>query len=183
MPTLTIGGDVHRHAVRTAIDGGLIEVVSSPCSLLDALDERSLITRLRKLWKSLKTRARSFEARHRDDTTVVASDGKDDRLNFPDFRADNEWELALGSSEFIGTEDRSGIAGLEIDTSDPNRPVIEFHSAIDSRSRPSSADATRIPVMSIGFGWDGARWERTAVGVATPPEPAVDLRESSPRQV
>jgi len=151
-PTLSIGGDVHKHAVRTAIDGGLIEVVSSPMALLPALKEGGVISTARNLWKWAKSKVRSFEASRRD-ATVDSDKQNEKRPVYPDFRAGGEhWEPAEGTLETTAVQKGSGVAGVEFDLADTARPAFVFRGAVEAGGR--------INLETLRFQWDGKTWSR-----------------------
>lgn len=157
--TLTVGGDVHKHAVRTAIDGALIEVVSSPMALLPALKEGGVISRARNLWKAAKAKVRSFEANRRDGM-VDAEQANDAEPLFPDFRGEGEWVEAIGSLESAQVNPGSGIAGIDFDLSDALHPAFVFHGAVED-------GGSGIRLETLRFQWDGAAWTKGASVIDT----------------
>lgn len=164
-PTMTIGGDVHRHAVRRALDGALIEVVSSPMALLSALDDESKITRLRKLWRSvgatwgkLKALARIGESKVRGEDTVVVDTSAE---LYPKLRPGEDWVAAVGDVPFVeGGAKRSalsGVAGIDFDLSTAGRPAVTIRNVIASnRSAPGTPQLQTVEPLT--YRWNGTSW-------------------------
>jgi len=118
-PTICLAGDVHHHAIRSADDGGLLEVVSSPLSMLEALKDDSPVTRLRQTWipvrnalqaswRGLKRAVRWGEETLRPDLSVDAANA------YPSFQADGSWRAAPGESLFEDPVEASGIATIDL---------------------------------------------------------------------
>lgn len=151
-PTLTVAGDVHRHAVRSALGDGLIEVVSSPMSLLEALDERSSVSRVRNVLGRVGSGIRGAEMRLRSLEPVVD-------FPYPEFgdglaHDDDEWDGAsrAGSEFFLAGAGRSGIAGVEFDTSEPAGPVVTVRTIVEPEMLPGE-----LFTSQLRFAWQPNR--------------------------
>ncbi|MEL6980989.1 MAG: hypothetical protein AAFO29_01050 [Actinomycetota bacterium] len=118
-PTLCVAGDVHHHAIRAADDAGLLEVVSSPLSMLEALNDDSPISRLRQAWipvrtglrttwRAIKSVARRGEEALRPDLTV------DTRNAYPAFAADGTWRPEAGEALYEDPNEASGLATIDL---------------------------------------------------------------------
>lgn len=119
-PTLCVAGDVHHHAIRAADDGGLLEIVSSPLSMLEALNDDSPISRLRQAWipvrtglratwRGIKRVARRGEEALRPNLTVEPGNA------YPAFTPDGSWRAAAGEALFEDPNETSGLATIELD--------------------------------------------------------------------
>ncbi|MBP7929462.1 MAG: hypothetical protein KAZ88_01625 [Acidimicrobiia bacterium] len=153
-PTLTVAGDVHRHAVRGALGGGLLEVVSSPTSLLDALDDRSWVTRMRNAADRFRVTVRNLELKLRRRKAATID------FAYPDFgfniNDDDQWDgtAKAGTEFFLAGARRSGLAGVQFDTSDPARPVVTVRSVVEPQKLPGDlVVATRQFSWRAGDGW------------------------------
>lgn len=142
LPTVTIGGDVHHHAIRTALEDGLLEVVSSPLSLLKALDSDSPINRARSTWRSVRNGLGTVwkgikVAIRRTENALTGREEADESTAYPTFVDDSDaWETAYGTLHFedvpIGRKDGahrkdspepSGLATLDIRSDDTGHTV------------------------------------------------------------
>ena len=144
LPTLVISGDVHHHAIRTADDSGLLEIVSSPLAMLEALDETSNLNRLRSSWKRVRGGLKSIwrglkEGLRRGEERLRPSlDPDGDPASYPAFGDDGTWRAAAGTvvyeanaDEFLDREpggrpipvEPSGLSAIEIRSTDGGHTV------------------------------------------------------------
>lgn len=118
-PTVCVAGDVHHHAIRSADDAGLLEVVSSPLSMLEALKDDSPLSRIRQgwipvrdglraTWRGVKRIVRKGEEALRPDLLVDAANA------YPAFGADGTWRAQPGQALFEDPEETSGIATIDL---------------------------------------------------------------------
>ncbi|MDY7099976.1 MAG: GDSL-type esterase/lipase family protein, partial [Actinomycetota bacterium] len=118
-PTLLIGGDVHYHAIRRAVDGRLLELVCSPMSLLGGEQGAAImgmISSLRGLVSKVLPGRRAPDA------------------CFPHYDADgNEIRpRQAGVTDLHLTEDlgfHSGLVRVDLDLADRDRPIVNYRCA------------------------------------------------------
>ncbi|MDG2112680.1 MAG: hypothetical protein P8N02_08730 [Actinomycetota bacterium] len=140
-PTLLIGGDVHVHAVRDALDHRVLEIVSSPMSLLGG-GATAFMTRLALRMHQLVAVVR-YRVSRLFGRPAVAPD------SFPVYDADRVPAPQQGTTIFPTGRIDDGLVGLDLDLSDPARPVVTYRGAAqDSRD-----------VHSLVRCWTGDRWE------------------------
>ncbi len=110
-PTLILGGDVHEHSARLGLGGRVLEIVSSPLSLIESLDGRG------KPADGLKGGVIRLGARLIDRVQGAIS------------RPEPSW-VSDGSSDVLrlSGEDavRDGLAAVRIDTTTPTEPVVTY---------------------------------------------------------
>ena len=110
-PTLILGGDVHEHSARLGLGGRVLELVSSPMSLIETLDGRGPDAH------GLRSRPIEWETHGLDRVLAVLS------------RRESSW-VSDGVTEVVqfSPEDkvRDGLATVRIDTSDPAEPVVTY---------------------------------------------------------
>ncbi len=111
LPTVVVAGDVHHHALRTACDDGLLEVVSSPLAMLKALDEDAKLPKLRAGWVRLKSWIRGREEAIRPGLAAT-----DDRTAYPVYGPDGQWEVRFGTvhleadkRDFVDEDEPDGV--------------------------------------------------------------------------
>lgn len=152
-PTLVLAGDVHRHSVRSGLDDKLLEIVSSPSSLLDALDKRRVVPRLRRAWSFMKHTVRSLEQTvlRRNSQQTPSSAG------YPAFIGSDKWKSAQGMEHLLRPEDRSGLVGIKLELEEDERPKVEYRSVIADSEDPDTSDSS-LATSSMNFEWTGTRW-------------------------
>lgn len=143
-PTLVVSGDVHHHAIRTADDDGVLEVVSSPLAMLGALDGDSNLNQLHNSWRrvrgglqrawlTVKGGLRWGEEQLRPDL-----DSPGNQAAYPAFGPDGNWHASTGRVVFEADErqfmdvnqrglrlpiEPSGLCSIEIDSTDADHTV------------------------------------------------------------
>lgn len=142
--TLVVAGDVHHHSVSTALEEGLLEVVSSPLSLLKALDGESGLTRVRQGWKrvrgGLQASWRGIKRilRRGEDAIRREAAAPPNAPTYPVFDDTGEWTAATGQSyyraqdeEFVDVDEKgervrvepSGIMAIDIHSDEQGHTV------------------------------------------------------------
>jgi hypothetical protein len=122
-PTLILAGDVHCHGIRSAAEGGLLEVTSSPLSLLDSLSTEAPLGRARRAWVRTRdavragwTRAKAW-LRSQEEAlrpTVAAASSRRGTVAYPSFAPDGSWIPCAAEVHFRGMPGSSGLATVDI---------------------------------------------------------------------
>ncbi|MEZ5411319.1 MAG: hypothetical protein R2761_25035 [Acidimicrobiales bacterium] len=110
-PTLILAGDVHAHSARLALGGSVLEIVSSPMSLIESLDTRGL---LKIPWKKRLVKGGA---------DLLGWLG--DRIALPE----RSWASGRGENVLMLSEDdarRDGLAAVRIDTTNSAQPEVTY---------------------------------------------------------
>lgn len=142
-PTVVLAGDVHRFGTQTALDDRLIEMVSSPLSLLPALDKDKFLTKVR------RASAEVSRSRRRIAAAYSGEDHPED-LPYPEVDADGSWRSRPGRQRSVVVQPKAGVSGLTIGWSD-DRPVLTLHTATAEPDRDVEQKQSR-------FAWQDGRW-------------------------
>ncbi len=150
-PTLVLGGDVHRHSIRTALDNRLLEVVSSPMAHLASLNRGTKVTRAKDIWREAKSSAAEIWriARNRPEVETLAAAYP----VFPSGERDNAWKAEPGESHFEADRFQSGLASVRI-TVTAGLPQLSVRSV---RATDGSDDPEDVKTFT--YRWDD-RWVR-----------------------
>jgi hypothetical protein len=151
-PTLVLGGDVHRHSVRTALDNRLLEVVSSPMAHLASLERGTRVTRARDIWHEVKASTARIWRIAKSQPEVEALPAA--YPVFPTGESDRSWKAEAGESHFDAERFQNGLASIRIET---RRGVPELH--VRSVRTTNGLDAPE-EVATLSYTCDD-RWVRS----------------------
>ena len=155
-PTVIIGGDVHGHAVSTADDGGLLEVVSSPLSVLRELDHDAAIQKARRGWAGARRLATTTWGmakswlRRGEETLRPGIAAPSGTVSYPRFADDGTWEPQAAELVMAKIDDLSGMAIVDLDFGD-GAPVVTV-----SHVFGAMADGEAVTSRKVNsFRWEG----------------------------
>lgn len=144
-PTLALAGDVHRFGTQTALEDRFLEMCSSPLSLLDALDDDNLVTRVRRATAEMSRSRRRIAA-------AFAGEDEPEELPYPEVDADGSWRSRPGRQRTAVVHPEAGISGVTIDWSGSSGTVTLDTATVELRPW-SSTEQKRST-----FAWRSDRW-------------------------
>jgi len=142
--TVTLAGDVHHFGTQTALDDRLLEISSSPISLLEALDDDKFLTRIRRASAEISRSRRRIAAAYAGEDEPAA-------LPYPLVNHDGSWKAGAGRQRSAVVHPEAGLSGLTIDWA--HRTVT-----LDTATLEVSPFWTSTEHKHVEFRWTGPRW-------------------------